>query len=234
MGDYIPPAPLFADLKAAKVYHARIHRPPGLKFSDTMVLLAAQTVLLVLYGLFVQQEKVPKQPYPDPGPADKPGMIDFVQPFKRYPPGFDNFFGSPRNEEFKLQEHYSSFMQISYFVFLSMPWSFSFLRKFSYSSSTFALFTACVSIQFGIIMMQIVDRIHCIFLEGLLVSPDFVNAHNDAHKNERSINWMLANAHRHKKEHSTARTHTISHTTLRIYTNDIARAVAHSIAHLTQ
>jgi hypothetical protein len=155
------------------VYHDRIHRPPGLKFSDTMVLLASQIVLLVLYGLFVEQEQVPKRPYPDPGLGDKPGMIDFVQPFKRYPPGFDNFFGSPRNDEFKLQEHYSSFMQISYFVFLSLPWSFSFLRKFSYSSATFALFTACVSIQFGIIMMQVVDRFHCIFLESLLASPDF-------------------------------------------------------------
>ena len=155
------------------MYHDRIHRPPGLKFSDTMVLLASQIVLLVLYGLFVEQEQVPKRPYPDPGLGDKPGMIDFVQPFKRYPPGFDNFFGSPRNDEFKLQEHYSSFMQISYFVFLSLPWSFSFLRKFSYSSATFALFTACVSIQFGIIMMQVVDRFHCIFLESLLASPDF-------------------------------------------------------------
>ena len=127
----------------------------------------------MLYGLFVTQEKVPKQPYPDPGPADRPGMIDLVVPFKRYPPGFDNFYGSQRNLEFKLQEHYSSFVQISYFVFLSMPWSFSFLRKFSYSSSTFALFTACVSIQIGIIMMQLVDRIHCTFLEQLLKKPDF-------------------------------------------------------------
>ena len=50
-------------------------------------------------------------------------------------------------------------------------WSFSFLRKFSYSSSTFALFTACVSIQIGIIMMQLVDRIHCMFLEQLLKRP---------------------------------------------------------------
>jgi len=136
-------------------------------------LLAAQAFLLIVYGLFVIQDEVPKRPYPDPGVGDKPGMIDFVQPFKRYPPGFDNFFGSARNDEFKLQEHYSSFMQISYFVFLSLPWSFSFLRKFSYSSATFALFTACVSIQFGIIMMQMVDRVHCMFLEGLLVSPDF-------------------------------------------------------------
>ena len=173
-GDYIPPAPLFADLKAAKVYHDRIHRPPGLKFTDTMIMLAVQAILLVIYGLFVIQEKVPKRPYPDPGAGDKPGMIDFVQPFKRYPPGFDNFFGSPRNDEFKLQEHYSSYMQISYFVFLSLPWSFSFLRKFSYASATFALFTACVSIQVGIIMMQVVDRLHCMFLESLLEDPDFL------------------------------------------------------------
>ena len=171
--DYIPPAPKFADLKHAKIYHDKLHRPPGLKFGDTIIMLVVQSALLLVYGLYVVQNEVPKKPYPDPGPGDKPGMIDFVQPFKRYPPGFDNFFGSPRNEEFKLQEHYSSWVQISYFVFLSMPWSFSFLRKFSYSSSTFALFTACVSIQFGIVIMQLVDRVHCLFLEGLLQNPDF-------------------------------------------------------------
>ena len=44
-------------------------------------------LLLILYGLFVIQDEVPKRPYPDPGAGDKPGMIDFVQPFKRYPPG---------------------------------------------------------------------------------------------------------------------------------------------------
>jgi len=99
--------------------------------------------------------------------------MDLVQPFKRYPPGFDNYFGSAAYKEQKTQEHYSSFMQISIFTFLSMPWSFAFLRKFSYSSSTFALFTACVSIQFGIICMQLVDRIHCMFLVALLETPNF-------------------------------------------------------------
>mmetsp|Transcript_2553 Transcript_2553/g.8399 ORF Transcript_2553/g.8399 Transcript_2553/m.8399 type:complete len:485 (-) Transcript_2553:1097-2551(-) len=54
-----------------------------------------------------------------------------------------------------------------------MPWSFSFLRKFSYASATFALFTACVSIQFGTVMMQFVDRVHCVFLKSLLTSPQF-------------------------------------------------------------
>lgn len=77
-----------------------------------------------------------------------------------------------RSLEYKTQEYYSSFIQISFFIFLSLPWSFSFLRKFSYSSATFALFTACVSIQFGIIVMQLVDRIHCIFLENMLLNPD--------------------------------------------------------------
>ena len=79
---------------------------------------------------------------------------------------------SRRYNEYKTQEHYSSFIQISFFIFLSLPWSFSFLRKFSYSSATFALFTACVSIQFGIIVMQLVDRVHCVFLENMLLNPD--------------------------------------------------------------
>ena len=136
-------------------------------------MLLAQSSLLIVYGLFVFQEKVPLQPVPQPGPGDNPSLMDLVQPFKRYPPGFDNYYGSSSYNQQKLQEHYSSFMQISIFTFLSMPWSFAFLRKFSYSSSTFALFTACVSIQFGIICMQLVDRIHCVFLENLLETPDF-------------------------------------------------------------
>mmetsp|Transcript_10903 Transcript_10903/g.21915 ORF Transcript_10903/g.21915 Transcript_10903/m.21915 type:complete len:617 (+) Transcript_10903:185-2035(+) len=173
IGEYIPPAPAFPDVKAAKVDHDRKHRPPGLKVSDTLILLVAQMLLMVVYGLYVKQERVPKEPYPEPGRLDQPEIMDMVQPFKRYPPGFDNYFGSERYNEYKVQEHYSSFMQINIFIFLSLPWSFSFLRKFSYSSATFALFTACVSIQFGIIMMQIVDRIHCTFLEGLLTNPGF-------------------------------------------------------------
>jgi hypothetical protein len=182
VGDYIPPAPMFQDLKAAKVEKDRKHRPPGLKMSDTVVMLVVQVFLMIIYGIFVTQDAVPKKAYPTAGPGERVELIDFVQPFKRYPPGFDNFFGSARNDELKLQEHYSSFMQINIFVFLSLPWSFSFLRKFSYSSSTFALFTACVSIQFGIIVMQFVDRIHCLFLDGLLqdkqydISPDTLKA----------------------------------------------------------
>jgi len=170
---YIPPAPAFPDLKHAKVDRDKKHRPPGLKMSDTLIMMFAEIVLMIIYGLFVQQEKVPKERFPDAGPEDIPGMLDLVQPFKRYPPGFDNFVGSERYNELKLQEHYSSFIQISFFIFLSLPWSFSFLRKFSYSSATFALFTACVSIQFGIIMMQLVDRVHCFFLENLLQQPAF-------------------------------------------------------------
>mmetsp|Transcript_26548 Transcript_26548/g.63459 ORF Transcript_26548/g.63459 Transcript_26548/m.63459 type:complete len:616 (+) Transcript_26548:411-2258(+) len=173
VGDYIPPAPMFQDLKQARVDRDRKHRPPGLKMSDTLVMLFVQVFLMVIYGIFVTQDSVPKKLYPTAGPGENPELIDFVQPFKRYPPGFDNFFGSARNDEIKLQEHYSSFMQISIFVFLSLPWSFSFLRKFSYSSSTFALFTACVSIQFGIIVMQLVDRVHCLFLEGLLQDKQY-------------------------------------------------------------
>ena len=64
-------------------------------------------------------------------------------------------------------------MAVQYYTRIVVLLSFSFIRKFSYSSATFALFTACVSIQFGIIMMQVVDRFHCIFLESLLASPDF-------------------------------------------------------------
>eukprot|EP00285_Hemiselmis_virescens_P007624 CAMPEP_0173383260 /NCGR_PEP_ID=MMETSP1356-20130122/5816_1 /TAXON_ID=77927 ORGANISM="Hemiselmis virescens, Strain PCC157" /NCGR_SAMPLE_ID=MMETSP1356 /ASSEMBLY_ACC=CAM_ASM_000847 /LENGTH=623 /DNA_ID=CAMNT_0014338039 /DNA_START=120 /DNA_END=1991 /DNA_ORIENTATION=- len=169
---YIPPAPAFPDLKHAKVHHDRKHRPPGLKLSDTLIMMFAEIVLMIFYGLFVENETVPKPNFPDPGEEDLPGLLDLVQPFKRYPPGFDNFVGSPRSLERKTQEHYSSFIQIAFFIFLSLPWSFSFLRKFSYSSATFALFTACVSIQFGIIVMQLVDRVHCIFLENMLLNPD--------------------------------------------------------------
>lgn len=113
-----------------------------------------QMFLMIIYGLYVKQERVPKEPYPEPGKLDKPEIMDMVQPFKRcdcsllvmvstcrcirrkwdlangrYPPGFDNYFGSDRYNEYKVQEHYSSFMQINIFIFLSLPWSFSFLRK---------------------------------------------------------------------------------------------------------
>ena len=35
--------------------------------------------------------------------------------------------------EFKIQEHYSSFIQIVIFTFLALPWSFSFLKVSSAS-----------------------------------------------------------------------------------------------------
>lgn len=93
---YIPPAPAFPDLKHAKVDHDRKHRPPGLKLSDTLVMMLAEIALMIVYGLFVENETIPKPKFPDPGPEDIPEMLDLVQPFKRYPPGFDNYVGSAR------------------------------------------------------------------------------------------------------------------------------------------
>lgn len=60
-------------------------------------MMFAEICLMVFYGLFVENEVVPKPVFPDPGPEDIPGILDLVQPFKRYPPGFDNFVGSARS-----------------------------------------------------------------------------------------------------------------------------------------
>jgi len=49
VGDYIPPAPMFQDLKAARVDRDRKHRPPGLKMSDTFVMLFVQVPSRCIY-----------------------------------------------------------------------------------------------------------------------------------------------------------------------------------------
>lgn len=40
-------------------------------------------LLMIIYGLYVKQERVPKEPYPEPGRLDQPEIMDMVQPFKR-------------------------------------------------------------------------------------------------------------------------------------------------------
>lgn len=104
--------------------------------------------------------------------------------------------------EFKIQEHYSSFIQIVIFTFLALPWSFSFLKvssaslnivlfsfhfvathrcsaytarthaslepqlteefgfpgreqRYAYSAVGFAIVSASITTQFGIISMQV-------------------------------------------------------------------------------
>jgi hypothetical protein len=94
---------------------------------------------------------------PDPGAMENPKRIDYVTPFKRYPPGHDIFAGSPRMSEFKIQEHYSSFIQIFMFTFLALPWSFSFLKRYAYSAVGFAIVSASITTQFGIISMQVTN-----------------------------------------------------------------------------
>ena len=74
---------------------------------------------------------------------------------------------------FKVEEHYSFFIQIFLFTFLGLPWSFSFLRRYAYSTVGFALVSACITTQFGIISMQVVDRVHCMYLLSMLSAPDF-------------------------------------------------------------
>uniref|UniRef100_A0A7S0F3Q8 Ammonium transporter AmtB-like domain-containing protein n=1 Tax=Hanusia phi TaxID=3032 RepID=A0A7S0F3Q8_9CRYP len=170
---YIAPLPYFPDLKHAKLAREKDSSPPGINHYHTTFLLFVQILLCILYGLTVQQDKFPKQQLPDPGSLENPNRIDEVPPFKRYPPGFDIFLGTARINEFKVQEHYSSFMQISIFVFVGLPWSFSFLRRYAYSAVGFGLVSACVATQIGIVSMQVVDRVHCSYLKDMLRAPDF-------------------------------------------------------------
>jgi hypothetical protein len=94
---------------------------------------------------------------PEPGAMENPKRIDYVTPFKRYPPGHDVFAGSARMSEFKIQEHYSSFIQIFMFTFLALPWSFSFLKRYAYSAVGFAIVSASITTQFGILSMQVTN-----------------------------------------------------------------------------
>ncbi len=47
----------FPDLKHAKIDKDRKHRPVGLKMSDTLIMMLCEIGLMVIYGLFVEQEK---------------------------------------------------------------------------------------------------------------------------------------------------------------------------------
>ena len=169
---YVPPLPHFPDVATAKVAAEKENSPIGINHYHTTFLLLIQTSFVIVWALFMEAD-ARKQPKPDPGMLEDPARIDYVQPFKRYPPGHDIFSGSERMNEFKIQEHYSSFVQITMFTFLALPWSFSFLKKYAYSAVGFALVSASITTQFGIISMQLVDFMHCGYLKTLLARPDF-------------------------------------------------------------
>jgi hypothetical protein len=91
---------------------------------------------------------------------DNEALKDMVQHFKSYPPEFDIYFGSAAYNEREKNVIHANFHV--FVLVLSMPWSLAFFCKFPYFSSTISLFATCVSIRFGVICMQIVDRDHCI------------------------------------------------------------------------
>jgi hypothetical protein len=169
---YVPPLPHFPDPQAAKLAEEKQNAPIGINNYHTTFLLLIQVAFVIFWGTSVEAD-ARKKPMPDPGDLENPDRIDYCTPFKRYPPGHDIFAGSPRLDDFKIQEHYSSFVQITIFTFLALPWSFSFLKKYAYSACGFAIVSASITTQFGILSMQIVDYLHCIYLKGLLLGPDF-------------------------------------------------------------
>mmetsp|Transcript_12872 Transcript_12872/g.35671 ORF Transcript_12872/g.35671 Transcript_12872/m.35671 type:complete len:635 (+) Transcript_12872:3-1907(+) len=172
-GEYIPALPKYRDHAHAKSEQSREHAPRGINHWHTAFLLLIQIGLLVIYGITVSQDKYPKSAAPTAGSGEDPTKIDYVKPFKRYPPGYDIFTGTDLMNAFKVEEHYSSFIQIFIFTFLGLPWSFSFLRRYAYSTVGFGLVSACICTQFGIISMQVVDRVHCTYLLNMLAAPDF-------------------------------------------------------------
>ena len=153
---YVPPLPHFPDVATAKVAAEKENSPIGINHYHTTFLLLIQTSFVIVWALFMEAD-ARKQPKPDPGDLENPARIDYVQPFKRYPPGHDIFSGSERMNEFKIQEHYSSFVQITMFTFLALPWSFSFLKRYAYSAVGFALVSASITTQFGIISIAAMD-----------------------------------------------------------------------------
>jgi hypothetical protein len=169
---YVPPLPHFPDVESAKIAEEKENSPVGINHWHTTALMLLQTAMLIAWALLVEAD-ARKEPVPDPGLLENPDRIDYVQPFKRYPPGHDIFAGSERMDEFKIQEHYSSFVQITMFTFLALPWSFSFLKRYAYSAVGFAIVSASITTQFGVISMQVVDFVHCGYLKTLLARPDF-------------------------------------------------------------
>ena len=169
---YVPPLPHFPDPETAKLAEEKQNAPIGINNYHTTFLLLIQVAFVIFWATNVEAD-ARKKPMPDPGELENPERIDYTTPFKRYPPGHDIFAGSPRLDDFKIQEHYSSFVQITIFTFLALPWSFSFLKKYAYSACGFAIVSASITTQFGILSMQIVDFVHCMYLKGLLAAPNF-------------------------------------------------------------